>query len=98
MTLRMRPKVSGPTGTEIGAPVSTALNPLTRPSVVSIAIVRTVFSPICCATSSTSVRPSISTVSAFRIAGLSPSNWTSHTAPRTCVMMPTLFLAMFVFL
>jgi hypothetical protein len=57
MTFRMRPSVSGPTGMVIGAPVSTAFLPRTRPSVVSMAMVRTVFSPRCCATSSTSGCP-----------------------------------------
>src|SRR4051812_20340234 len=89
-TLRMRPKVSGPTGTVIGSPVSTASAPRTSPSVVSIATVRTVFSPRCCATSSTSVRPPFSTCSEFRIDGNSPSKRTSTTAPMTWVIVPTL--------
>src|SRR5690348_6799233 len=90
----MRPKVSGPTGTEIGPPVSVTSAPRTRPSVVSIAMVRTVFSPRCCATSSTSVLPWFCVCSALRIAGSSPSNFTSTTAPITWLMVPTLFLAM----
>src|SRR5579871_1431327 len=93
-TLMMRPSVSGPTGTEIGAPVSTASVPRTRPSVVSIATVRTALSPRCCATSSTRVLPSCFTCSADKIAGRSPSNFTSTTAPMTWVMRPTLFFAM----
>ena len=46
--------------TLMGSPVFMTLWPLTRPSVVSIAMVRTVFSPRCWATSSTSlwVKPS----------------------------------------
>jgi hypothetical protein len=48
MTLMMRPRHSSPTGTEIGAPVSVHSWPRTRPSEVSIATVRTVFSPRCC--------------------------------------------------
>src|SRR5919205_768711 len=93
ITLMMRPSVSGPTGTAIGPPVSTTLAPRTRPSVVSMAIVRTVFSPRCCATSSTSVLPWLSVCSALRIAGSSPSNFTSTTAPMTCVMVPILLVA-----
>jgi hypothetical protein len=52
MTFRMRPRHSGPTGIAIGAPVSRTAMPRTRPSVMSIAIARTVFSPRCWATSS----------------------------------------------
>ena len=51
MTFMMRPSVSGPTGMLMGAPVSSTGWPRTRPSVPSIAIVRTVFSPKCWATS-----------------------------------------------
>ena len=69
MTLMMRPSVSSPTGTEIGAPVSVHSWPRTRPSEVSIATVRTVFSPRCCATSSTRRLPPFVVSSAFRIAG-----------------------------
>ena len=54
----MRPSVSGPTGTLIGAPVSSTSLPRTRPSVLSIAMQRTVRSPSSCATSITSVSPS----------------------------------------
>ena len=53
ITFMMRPRVFGPTGTRIPSPVFTTVAPRMRPSVVSIAIVRTVFSPRCCATSST---------------------------------------------
>src|SRR5215469_5418679 len=95
MTLRMRPRVSGPTGIVIGSPVSVAWVPRTNPSVVSIAIVRTTFSPTCCATSRTSFSPDRSTCSALRIAGNSPSKWTSTTGPTTWVIVPMLFLAMF---
>src|SRR5574341_1119051 len=94
----MRPSVSGPTGTVMAAPVSTASWPRTRPSVVSMATVRTVFSPRCCATSSTSRLPWFWACSAFRMAGRSPSNWTSTTAPRTWVILPTRFFAMGSFL
>ena len=42
MTLMMRPSVPTPTGTVIGRPVSVTAWPRTRPSVVSMAMVRTV--------------------------------------------------------
>ena len=42
MTFMMRPSVSSPTGTVIGAPVSVTSWPRTRPSVASMAMVRTV--------------------------------------------------------
>src|SRR6266850_7509833 len=88
-TLMMRPRHSSPTGTEIGCPVSVTSWPRTRPSLVSIATVRTVDSPRCCATSSTRRLPPFVVSSAFRIAGRSPSNCTSTTAPMTWVIFPT---------
>lgn len=45
MTFIILPRVSGPTGILMGAPVSRTFCPRTRPSVPSIAMVRTVFSP-----------------------------------------------------
>src|ERR1700761_460550 len=93
ITLRMRPRVSGPTGTVIGAPVSTTSWPRTMPSVLSMAMQRTVRSPSSWATSSTRVRSSILLCSAFWMNGRSPSNWTSTTAPRTWVTRPTILLA-----
>ena len=45
MTLIMRPRVPGPTGTLIGEPTSTTFWPRTNRSVESMAIVRTVFWP-----------------------------------------------------
>ena len=45
ITLMIRPSVSGPTGMLMGEPVSTHTWPRTRPSVPSIAMVRTVLSP-----------------------------------------------------
>ena len=51
VTFKMRPSVAGPTGTEMGAPVFFTDTPRDRPSVVSIAMQRTVFSPRCEATS-----------------------------------------------
>ena len=47
MTFMMRPRVAGPTGTMIGWPRSATAWPRTRPSVESMAMVRTVFSPRC---------------------------------------------------
>src|SRR5262245_50150521 len=91
MTLIMRPRVPAPTGTLIGAPVSVTSWPRTRPSVVSIEMVRTVDSPRCCATSSTRRLPPFLVSSAFRIAGRYPSNCTSTTAPMTWVTRPIWF-------
>src|SRR3712207_285622 len=95
MTFRMRPSVPLPTGTEMPAPVSTTSWPRTRPSVVSMAMVRTVRSPRCCATSSTRVRSPTLVCSAFSMLGSSPGNCTSTTAPRTWLMRPTLFFMVF---
>jgi hypothetical protein len=47
ITLTIRPRRPRPTGTIMGAPVSVTVCPRTRPSVASIAMVRTVFSPKC---------------------------------------------------
>src|SRR5687768_8036487 len=91
MTFVMRPSVPAPPGTEMPAPVSTTSWPRTRPSVMSMAMQRTVRSPRCCATSRTSVLSPFFVVSAFSMAGSSPGNCTSTTAPRTCAMRPTLF-------
>src|SRR5581483_8755840 len=88
-TFMMRPSVSGPTGTAIGWPVSATSCPRTRPSVESMAMVRTVDSPKCCATSSTRRLPPFLVSSAFKIAGRWSSNCTSTTAPMTCVIFPT---------
>ena len=72
MTFMMRPSVSSPTGTLIELPVSRTSWPRTRPSVESMAMVRTVFSPRCWATSSTRRLPPFRVSSAFRIGGKSP--------------------------
>ncbi|CDX23150.1 conserved hypothetical protein [Mesorhizobium plurifarium] len=88
MTLMMRPSMPGPTGTEIGAPVSKTSWPRTRPSVESMAMQRTVFSPRCWATSSTRRLPTLSVSSAFRMAGRWSSNCTSTTAPMTWRTLP----------
>src|SRR6516164_3396379 len=85
----MRPSVPSPTGTAMGSPVSETSCPRTRPSLVSMAMVRTVDSPRCWATSSTRRWPWFLVSSALRIAGRCPSNCTSTTAPMTWVMCPT---------
>jgi hypothetical protein len=78
MTFMMRPSVPGPTGTMIEEPVSTTGWPRVRPSVVSMAMVRTVFSPRCWATSRTRRKGSpvfwstLVVSSAFRMAGRCP--------------------------
>ena len=70
MTFRMRPSTSLPTGIDdAGRRVFFTAMPRTRPSVESMAMVRTVFSPRCCATSRTrfslrSSMPGLVTVSA----------------------------------
>src|SRR5207248_6344239 len=53
--LRMRPSVSLPTGTVIGAPVSSTDMPRVSPSVAAMAMVRTCASPRCWATSRVSL-------------------------------------------
>ena len=52
-TLKTRPRVSFPTGTEIGRPVSNTSIPRVKPSVDSMAMVRTTPSPSSRATSRT---------------------------------------------
>jgi len=94
MTLRMRPSTSAPTGIMIGEPVSVTSMPRTKPSVASIAMVRTTDSPRCCETSSTRFSFSLEmlafeSVSAFRILGSLPGgNSTSTTGPITWMTLP----------
>lgn len=83
MTFMILPSVSGPTGILIGAPVSMTSCPRTNPSVESIAMVLTLESPRCWATSKTSLFSTPATSSALRMGGIYPSNWTSTTAPMT---------------
>src|SRR5215212_3886573 len=92
MTFMIRPRVLGPTGTSICDPVVLTDWPRVRPSVESMAMVRTTFSPRCCATSSTRRLPRLSVSSAARIGGSSPSKATSTTAPITCATRPTRLL------
>ena len=63
--------------TMMGAPVSFTGWPLTKPSVASMEIVRTVFSPRCWATSRTTLAEPAGTVTsrAFKIGGKGPSNY-----------------------
>ena len=58
ITLSIRPFICSPEGIEIGAPVGTTSKPRCRPSVLSIATVRTVSSPMCCCTSIINSLPS----------------------------------------
>src|SRR4051794_21098182 len=97
MTFMMRPSVPAPTGTAIGWPVSVTSWPRTRPSVTSIAIVRTVDSPRCCATSSTSRMLPFLVSSELRMAGRWPSNCTSTTAPMTWVTRPICLAAVAIY-
>ncbi len=97
ITFMMRPSVAGPTGTRITSPVFVAGCPRTRPSVVSMATQRTVFSPRCCATSSTRLSSRSSmlallTRSAVKISGSVPGgNSTSTTGPMTWRTFPFSF-------
>ena len=59
----MRPSVTLPTGTVIGAPVSITSVPRDRPSVVSMATARTRSSPRCCWTSQISQSSTAAAVS-----------------------------------
>src|SRR5208283_3261144 len=94
------PRVAFPTGTEIGFPVSVTFIPLTTPSVVCMARVRTLLSPRCDATSSVMSRvgmpfselPGDSNFKALSIAGSSFSNSTSTTAPITCDTLPSFIM------
>ena len=60
-TFIILPNVSGPTGTLIGALVLVTSSPRFNPSVASIAIVRTPFSPRCWATSKINLLPELFT-------------------------------------
>ena len=88
-TFMMRPSTSRPTGTWIGLPVFSTGMPRTRPSVVSMAMVRTLCSPRCCATSTTRLPGSLlidgfEMRSAVLISGSEPpENSTSTTGPMT---------------
>jgi hypothetical protein len=93
ITFSILPSTSLPTGIWIGSAVLTTSMPRTSPSVVSMAIVRTVFSPTCCATSEQDsgsvVDGRIVRRRAVYISGSSfSSNLTSTTGPITCTTLP----------
>ena len=95
ITFQIRPSVESPTGTEIGAPVSTTSAPRASPSVESIATARTRSSPRCCCTSATSVEvePSgraISISTAWRIWGRRSGKTASITTPLISMIWPVL--------
>lgn len=92
----IRPKVSAPTGILIGDPVSLTFDPRIKPSVPSIAIVRTVFSPKCWATSKIRRGVRFSTSRAFKIGGRLSSNWTSTTAPMTATTYSWFFVSFLI--
>jgi hypothetical protein len=86
-------EVTSPTGTEIAEPVSETSAPRTMPSVGCIEIARTKLSPMCCATSSVSMRFSplsvTSMCNALKIAGIeSAGNSISTTGPITRATRP----------
>ena len=86
-TFIIRPRVPFPTGTLIGAPVFLTSRPLFNPSVVPMAIVLTIPSPICCCTSR--VKPPSSTKRASYMFGIeSRENCTSITAPIISTTLP----------
>ena len=92
-TLKTRPRVASPTGTMIGAPVSSASMPRIRPSVELMAMHRVMLSPRCCMTSTvrfTSRSAALPVIlMAFRISGSSPAgNSISTTGPMTCTTLP----------
>src|SRR3954447_15386340 len=89
-TSNTRPSVAGPTGTLIGAPVSCALAPRARPSVVVMATARTQLLPRCCWTSHTRAEPPSRSIStALKIAGRWPcGNSMSTTGPVIAITRP----------
>src|ERR1700694_3158692 len=99
ITLKRRPSVSTPTGTEMGEPVACTGSPRRIPSVESIPMHRTTLSPMSDATSSTTLRPSaLLTSRASKSSGWSPaSNSTSTTAPITWLMRPCRSVFFFCF-
>lgn len=95
-TLKIRPRVFSPTGTLIGAPVATASMPRTSPSVLPMAMQRTVSSPRCCATSAVNVVPScvLMRIASLIFGSLPWLNLISRTALMICVTLPTFCSAM----
>ena len=90
MTFQRRPSVASPTGTVIGAPVSTTSVPRARPSVESIATARTRSSPRCCWTSATIVPWGSSISTALRMPGRRSGKTASITTPLISTILPTL--------
>src|SRR4029077_10178023 len=89
ITLKRRPRVSTPTGTEIGDPVAVTGWPRRIPSVESMAIVRTTLSPLSDCPSSTMRRSPTFVSRASNSSGAWPaSNSTSTTAPMTSTILP----------
>src|SRR5450755_4114581 len=106
--LKIRPSVPGPTGTVIGAPVSSTSVPRDRPSVMSIATARTRSSPRCCWTSHTrtSFPPAamsrssssraasgLAIVIAWLISGSRSGNTASITTPWISTIRPTFLVS-----
>ena len=81
----------------MGEPESLTGYSLTNPSVLSKAIVLTLESPRCYATSRINLCVVPSTSNAFKIGGKPSSNYTSTTAPITYVILPIFTLAETVF-
>jgi hypothetical protein len=94
VTLKMRPSTSWPTGTVMGSPVSRTSWPRRRPSVVSMAMVRTMLPPRWLATSrirlsASSLMRGFDTLSELRMFGTWPGgNSTSTTGPMTWLIRP----------
>ena len=96
VTFITRPLICAPTGMVIGADVFVTSIPRCSPSVLSIATVLTVSSPICCCTSRMRLLPSfLFMTSASWILGSSlttsspeRSKCTSTTGPITCETFP----------
>src|SRR3954447_2386560 len=94
VALNTWPRVTSPTGTVIGSPVSLTWAPRTIPSVGFIEMARTTPSPMCWATSSVIVcfsSPRVtSTFNALYISGIvSTGNSMSTTGPMTRTIRPT---------
>src|SRR6478735_4014473 len=94
VVLKTLPRVTSPTGTVIGPPVSCTAEPRTRPSVGCREMARTMLSPMCWATSRLMFffSPESSTVVVSRLycSGISPTgNSTSTTGPMMREIRPT---------
>ena len=98
-TLKIRPRVSSPTGIVIGAPVATASIPRTSPSVEPMAIHLTVSSPRCWDTSTTRRFPFfiVMSIASLMLGSLPWLNLISSTAPMIWVILP-IFCSAILFL